>query len=317
MKRAQPGWRRLEALLSRIDGEGMAALSVDEGRELVRLYRAANSDLARLRRLTASPDVLAYLRSLVGRAYGVIALSGGRRSVLGVWGGVGRAEVWAVGWAAALFGMGVGLGALAVALDPEAGGYLLPNQHLWSDPGARVNALQAQMAQGGPTVAGQAGWVVEVFLHNIHVAGLMFVLGLTLGLGTVVMLVDNGLALGSLAMHYHQGGEAAFFYAWIMPHGIPEILGMWLAGGAGLLLAGAWWCPGEQARPAQLKQRSGRAMALMWGSVVLLAIASMIEGTLSQIHPPLLSITAKLAFAGAVGLLVVLMVWIALRHRAS
>ena len=47
---------------------------------------------------------------------------------------------------------------------------------------------------------------------------------------TAVMLFVNGLFLGALAQVYVAKGMAGWFWAWILPHGIPEITAICIAG---------------------------------------------------------------------------------------
>ena len=44
-----PDWRRLEALLTRVDERGMAMLDIDAARQFAKLYRAVSADLVRAR----------------------------------------------------------------------------------------------------------------------------------------------------------------------------------------------------------------------------------------------------------------------------
>src|SRR5205823_14553665 len=83
-------WRRLEALVSRLESAGARALArpvpgvdaptngdptataVAASRELAQLYKQACADLIRARSETANSELIGYLNGLVGRAYGVI-----------------------------------------------------------------------------------------------------------------------------------------------------------------------------------------------------------------------------------------------------
>ncbi|MBH24454.1 MAG: chromate reductase [Myxococcales bacterium] len=302
--RGQPRWERLEELLVQVDAEGLAGLSAAEGRELVRLYREVGGDLVLARTMTLNPALLDYLNGLVGRAYGAIhatrKVAWGRlwRFLTRAYPALIRAEARLIGLAAALFVGGALLGAVAVFADAEAGAYLLPQQHLHVDPSDRVAELEARMAAGGGlTVEDQAFFSSYLFTHNIQVTFLAFALGLTFGVGTAVVLVSNGVLLGALAAHYHLDGVATFFYAWILPHGVPELLSVFIAGGAGFMLSRALWAPGRRTRRDRLRVESVAAARLVLGTMALLVVAGVIEGTISQMHPPRLSYAAKLGFA--------------------
>ena len=122
-----------------------------------------------------------------------------------------------------------------------------------------------------------------------------------MGIGTAVMLFVNGLMLGSLAQVYAAKGMAGLFWAWILPHGIPEITAICIAGGAGLLLARGLAAPRGLDRGTALRKEAVTAVKLLLGTTALFVLAGCIEGTISQIHPPRLSVAFKVSFALLVG----------------
>src|SRR5258708_2783328 len=62
-------WRRLEALLARVEKGGARRLSRDELVEMPVLYRQALSSLSVARAISLDQQVIAYLESLCTRAY--------------------------------------------------------------------------------------------------------------------------------------------------------------------------------------------------------------------------------------------------------
>lgn len=65
--------------------------------------------------------------------------------------------------------------------------------------------------------------------NNITVCITAFVLGFTLGIGTVYYLAVNGLligVLGGFVLHKHQ---SLFFWSLIVPHGVPELFAIFLS----------------------------------------------------------------------------------------
>ncbi|MBW2464658.1 MAG: stage II sporulation protein M, partial [Deltaproteobacteria bacterium] len=121
------------------------------------------------------------------------------------------------------------------------------------------------------------------------------------GLGTVAVLIFNGVPLGALAMQYHLAGEGLFFWGWILPHGIPELTQIAIAGGAGLILARGLLLPGRQRRRDALTREAKTAARLVLGGMPILILAGIIEGTISQMHAPAIPYAAKLVFAVLVG----------------
>jgi uncharacterized membrane protein SpoIIM required for sporulation len=127
---------------------------------------------------------------------------------------------------------------------------------------------------------------------------------LTYGVGTSALLFYNGVPLGALAVEDHQAGRGLFFWAWILPHGIPEITEIIIAGAAGLILARGLWLPGRRRRRDALRIEARRAAELLLGGIPLLILAGIIEGTVSQVHEPKIQYETKLAFAAIVGVAV-------------
>jgi uncharacterized membrane protein SpoIIM required for sporulation len=110
---------------------------------------------------------------------------------------------------------------------------------------------------------------------------LAFGLGLTAGIGTTVLLVFNGIHLGSVAGWMTLHGKERALWGWIMPHGGTELLAICLAGAAGYLLAGAIVAPGQLRRSTALKRVGGDALIIEIGCMAMLVIAGVIEGFVS------------------------------------
>src|SRR5262249_28445455 len=141
-----------------------------------------------------------------------------------------RSEWKMVALSAILFFSGGALGALAMALDRDAAAVMISEMHQAHTPRERVNADEAMgRTRSGDTAAAFSSFL---FTHNIQISFLFFALGITFGIGTSALLFYNGVPLGALAMQYHQYGEGLFFWAWILPHGIPELTESIIAGAA-------------------------------------------------------------------------------------
>ncbi|MCY1015421.1 stage II sporulation protein M [Pyxidicoccus sp. MSG2] len=300
----RPRWEKLEALLDRSESHGLRGLSLDEARSLGKLYRAVSSDLLWVRARSGSADVSAYLNDLVGRAY-ALTYPGRRPRFADVWGFVARGfpalmrREWRMYVASVLLLLaGTGFGYLGMLVDPDAAHYLVPAEHLNLDP---VKRAADEAAGEGMTAGQQAQFTTFLFTHNIQVAFLAFALGITMGLGTAVMLFTNGLFLGALAQVYAAKGMAGWFWAWILPHGIPEITAICIAGAAGLVIARGLVAPRGLRRGQALRQEAVTAVKLLFGTLALFVLAGFIEGTISQIHPPKLSVAFKVSFALTVG----------------
>lgn len=280
----------------------MRTLSIDEARGFGELYRGAADDLVRARTELVDASVSDYLNDLVARAYAVIYAERPRdkgkvlRFLLREYPALVRSEWKAIVLSTLIFLGGAGFGAAAAVFDPSAMGVVMPEQHQTQTATERVRRDESggARAHGGHEAAAFSSFL---FTNNIKVTFLVFALGITFGLGTVAVLFLNGVPLGALAVEYHQAGEGLFFWAWILPHGVPELTVIFIAGGAGLVMARGLWLPGRRRRRDAVVAEGKTAAKLVLGGMPLLVIAGLIEGTISQLHEPTIPYGLKLLFA--------------------
>jgi uncharacterized membrane protein SpoIIM required for sporulation len=139
------------------------------------------------------------------------------------------------------------------------------------------------------------------------VAVLTLALGMTWGLGTIVLLFYNGVGLGAISIDYMLAGQTRFLLGWIMPHGVIEIPAILIAGQAGLMLAAALIGRGDRSpMGARLRAISPDVVTLIIGVAVMLVWAGLVEGFLSQYHEPVIPYLAKILF-GAVQLVLLVL----------
>lgn len=301
-KRAR--WSALERLLDKAESTGLRSLSLDEARHLSRLYRGISSDLLWVRAHAGSADVSEYLNDLVGRAY-ALTYPGRRPRLRDLLGFLGRGfpdllrqEIRMYLAALLLFWGGFGFGYIGMIFDPQAAHYLVPEQHLKLDP---IKRAEEEAKDETASVQSQAAFASFLATHNIQVAFLAFALGITLGVGTAIVLFGNGILIGALAQVYTSKGMAGWFWAWILPHGIPEITAICIAGAAGLVIGRGLAAPRGLPRRLSLRREAVTAVKLLLGTFALFSVAALIEGTISQIHPPKLPVWFKIGFALTVG----------------
>jgi uncharacterized membrane protein SpoIIM required for sporulation len=303
----RPKWQRLERMLAALAADPWRALPLAEARELESLYQRAAADLARLSSYAAEPEARSYLEGLVARGHAEI--HGGRGE-----GGRWRPREWflqtlprtfrrqirAFWFATALTIAGTGFGAAAIALDPDAKEVLMPFDHLQMSPAERV--AKEQRDQGQHLSDKKARFSGMLMTHNTRVTLTAMALGMSWGIGTLVLLFYNGVSLGAVAADYMLGGQTAFLFGWLMPHGVVEIPAILVGGQAGFVLAGALLGRGRrEGLPARLRAAAPDVVTLCFGAAFMLVWAGIIEAFLSQYHEPVVPYAAKIAF-GAVEL---------------
>ncbi len=301
-------WGELEARLDRLERDHAARLRLEDIKRLHLLYQRTVADLARLGSLAADPDLKLYLEGLVARAYGEI--HGGRRHPFRFrpvrwffqdFPQVFRRHAQAFLLAVAITLLGALCGGALTAYAPEGKEVILPFSHLQGNPSDRV-AKEEQVA-GGSLAEGKSGerryvtFASQLMTHNTQVAIFCLALGITFGLGTLVLLFYNGAILGGVVFDYLRAGEGVFLTGWLLPHGSIEIPAFILAGQAGLVLAGALLGRSDgQPLGRRLRATASDLTTLIGGVAVFLVWAGMIESFVSQHHEPVLPYTAKITF---------------------
>jgi uncharacterized membrane protein SpoIIM required for sporulation len=143
--------------------------------------------------------------------------------------------------------------------------------------------------------------------NNTQVSILALALGVTWGIGTLILLFYNGVVLGAVIFDYLRAGQSVFLMGWLLPHGVVEIPAILIAGQAGLLLGQALigWNSKESVSQ-RLRSVTGSLVTLISGAALLLIWAGLVEAFLSQYHEPILPYQIKIVF-GLIELLALLM----------
>ncbi|MEO6994983.1 MAG: stage II sporulation protein M [Lacunisphaera sp.] len=306
-------WHRLEAMLAQRREDPWAALSLEEARELDYLYRRTAADLARVATFSAEPEMRRRLEQLVARAHAEIHGVRGSSAV--------RFKPWqwlsvtlprtfrrhsrAVILAVAITMIGAVFGGVAVAVDPEAKEAILPDSHLSLDPKERV--AKEETATEDRLHGHKASFAGFLMTHNTQVTVLALGLGITWGIGTMILVFYNGVMLGAIAVDYMMAGETPFLFGWLLPHGIIEIPAILVGAQAGFTLARAVVGRGDGRRlGARLRAVSDDVATLAGGAALMLVWAGIVESYLSQYHEPAIPYWLKISFGCVEGGLLVL-----------
>jgi uncharacterized membrane protein SpoIIM required for sporulation len=124
----------------------------------------------------------------------------------------------------------------------------------------------------------------SIIANNVQVTFAVFAGGVTAGVLSVLMLVTNGVSIGSVFGLYVSRGIGRLLLAFVAPHGVLELFAICVAGGGGFLLAAAIITPGARTRRRALVENGQRAIRLIGASTFLLIIAGSLEGLVSPIE---------------------------------
>ena len=290
--RREASWRQLEKLLTQAEKKGVKTLTSHQVRELASLYRSVSTDLARARTHQVGETLIQDLQLLTSRSYSQI-YQGARRQD---WQAI--LEFYRYGFPAAVQQSWAYI-AIATLLFVISG--FIAWWYSWQDPAFMslilgsefVAEVQETEELWTVSILGQEPFVSSaLMINNIGVA-LRAIFG---GVGylmpevpiitppggfTLYILTFNGLMIGSVATLVAQTNLAYDLWAFVFPHGSLELPAIFLAGGAGLLLARGILLPGKYQRIHALQFYGRQAAQLVYGIVPMLIIAGVIEAFFS------------------------------------
>jgi uncharacterized membrane protein SpoIIM required for sporulation len=303
----RPTWTELDRLLTRMETDPYRRLTLEEAKRFHFLYQKVSADLGRIATFASEPALRAYLESLTARAYGEIHETRERRSRFRPWHWfyvefprAFRRQSGAFALSVIITIVGVIFGGFAVALDDEAKEAILPemfSSHL-GDPAKRV--ADEEKARHDHYANVHSTFASALMTNNIGVSIKAVALGMTFGIGTILLLFYNGVILGLVGVDYILAGQTVFLLGWLLPHGVIEIPAVLIAGQGGLVLGKALIGRGDRASLTdRLRAVGGDVMTLIGGVAVMLVWAGIVESFFSQHHQPVVPYWLKIAFGCA------------------
>ncbi len=307
----RPYWTALEKTLVWLESDPHRKLTIHEAERFHALYERTADSLARISGFAAEGELQRYLAWLVSRAYAEIHESRRRerfrpwRWVLFDFPQAFRRHIRAFHLAVALTIAGSAFGGFAIRYDPDAKGVLMPFDSLQITPAERV--ARERESQGKQLTGRKDRFSAQLMTHNTQVSFTTLALGMTFGLGTVIILFYNGVMLGAVALDYILGGQTLFLLGWLIPHGVIEIPAVLIAGQAGLAIAyGLIGWGDRRPRADRMREISRDVVMLACGVAVMLVWAGLVEAFISQYHEPILPYSLKIGFGAVEALLLTL-----------
>lgn len=151
--------------------------------------------------------------------------------------------------------------------------------------------------------------------NNIGISLRTFAWGIFAGIGSLAVLILNGLYMGVVAAHITREGFAGTFFPFVIGHGSFELTAIVLAGAAGMKLGWPLVAPGRQARIAAIRRAALETVPILYGLIAMLLVAALIEGFWSSNQT--VAAEAKLAVGDVLWLLVGTWLGLGGRRRAD
>jgi uncharacterized membrane protein SpoIIM required for sporulation len=310
IERRRPHWNRLEQLVNLSGSSGVSALSPTDLQELALLYRQIAADLASVREDSTSTNLAHYLNQLLGRAHNIIYM--GRktesRNILTfyryTYPSIFR-ETFSNTLAAFLIFLCAAVAGCLLSLnDPSFSRHLLGprmiqsiEQHkMWTDSIVTVKPVASS----------------QILTNNLSVSIATYALGITAGIGTLWLMLLNGLLIGVVGTACWEGSMSLQLWSFVAGHGVLELPAIFIAGGAGFIIARGLLFPGALPRGESLVRAGKVSAQLFFGTIPLLLIAGFIEGFISPSNVPI-----PMKFTLATGLFTLLVLYLGFSGKSG
>lgn len=282
--RYQHEWQQFEDWLQRRgEGSRKQRSSIDPdvlGDETIpQRYRRLCQQLALARRRGYSPQLVEQLQQLMQRGHNLLYRTPAPRwqraleFLFADFPSTVRSQAGAMWVACALFVIPlVGIFVL-LQYKPEL-------IHMLLDP-RQVAQMEKMYDPAADNLGRDSGtdWAMfgHYIMNNISIGLRTFASGLLAGIGTILVLLFNGITIGAVAGHLQQIGSGDPFWRFVVGHAPFELTAIVIAGGAGLQLGLRLLAPGRIRRIDALIEGGVIGARLCLGVAFMLLVAAFIE----------------------------------------
>ena len=174
----------------------------------------------------------------------------------------------------AIFAVAFGIGVLSSIINPDFARVILGDSY--------VDMTLDNIEKGDPMAvykqAGPFGMTLGIAANNLFVALRTATLGVLASLGTVFIMLYNGIMVGAFQYFFIEQGVfwPSFLSIWI--HGTLEISSIIIAGAAGLVAGSGLLFPGTYRRSQAFQITMRRGLKIFIGVAPLIVLAAVFEG---------------------------------------
>lgn len=128
----------------------------------------------------------------------------------------------------------------------------------------------------------QSDMFVGITINNIGVSFRAFIYGIFFSLGTLLVLLFNGIMLGSFQYFFYEYGLLTESVLTIWIHGTLEIFAIIIAGAAGLNLGSSFLFPGTYSRLFSFKRGAKDGIRMIIGLIPVFIAAGFLESFITR-----------------------------------
>jgi len=149
-----------------------------------------------------------------------------------------------------------------------------------------VNSTLENIEKGDPMAVykkmDEGAMFISITLNNIKVAMTAFIFGIFLSIGTLYVMLQNGIMLGSFLYFFYDKGMLWESSRTIWIHGTIEISVIIIAGCAGLVLGNGMLFPKTFTRLESFKRSFKAGMKIMVSTIPFFIVAGFLEGFVTR-----------------------------------
>lgn len=282
VEKNRDNWNTLRNLVIKISKRGIKSINKDELKLFPGIYRKTCQDLAQARMLKLSPDVLEYLNNLTAKAHEqlyymrpltikefTIFFTKILPSV------ILKNYIYFLVSFFIFAGSGITTFYL-VNKNPEFAYKVIKKENLEA-----IADMHSEIHNEGRDVEENSLMSAYYIQHNISIGFLSFATGIFLGLGTLYLLLFNGIYLGCIFSHLKNVGYGGNLLHFVTAHSFLELTGLVIAGAAGLLLGLTVLKSWKSYSKDILIENKNRILTLMSAAFFMIGTAAFIEAFVS------------------------------------
>lgn len=170
-----------------------------------------------------------------------------------------------------------------------------------------VNMTLDNIAKGDPMGVykeqGEFNMFLGITLNNIKVALFAFAYGILLGIGSLYIMMQNGIMLGSFQYFFYEQGLLWESARTIWIHGTIEISVIIIAGCSGLVVGNGILFPGTYTRLESFQRGIKNGLKILMSTIPFFIIAGFLEGFVTR-HTEMPDWLAVLIITASLGLII-------------
>ena len=128
----------------------------------------------------------------------------------------------------------------------------------------------------------ESAMFLGITINNVMVSFNIFVSGVLTSFFPGLLLLQNGVMVGTFTTFFYQQGMLGEALLAIMLHGTLELSSIVVAGAAGLAMGNGWLFPGTYSRLTSFRMGAKRGVKIITGTIPLFIIAGFIEGYVTR-----------------------------------